>query len=72
MSYAEADGKYYIYPEVQNLGNGLIDYSKSPYKNPFEIALENNNYIIAPNENIAKEFSEKYKNLGQFPSFTKN
>jgi hypothetical protein len=69
LSYAEADGKYYVYPEVQMVNGKLIDYTNPKNKgvDAFRQALSSNNYIVAPNEQIAANFTKAYK---QYPAFT--
>lgn len=68
LSYAEADGKYYVYPEVQMVDGKLIDYTDPKNKgvDSFKQALQTNNYIVAPSEEIAANFTKAYK---QYPSF---
>lgn len=31
MSWVEKDGKYYVYPEVQEINGKLIDFTRTPY-----------------------------------------
>lgn len=72
MSYAEVDGKYIIYPEIQELKQGtLFDFTDPKYnlnwKDALKSALDRNDYIIAPSEDMAIEYTKNYKNY--YPSF---
>lgn len=75
MAYAEKDGKHYIFPMIQNINGKLVDFTNiqgsSIFGDAFDYALNTGNYIIAPNENIAKEFTQKYKNSDKFKGFKK-
>ena len=68
MSWGEKDGKIYIYPEVQMINGSLVDLSVDRQK-AFESALQNNNFIIAPNEEIADQFTRYYKESNLFKGF---
>ena len=70
MSWGEKDGKIYIYPEVQMINGSLVDLSEDRQK-AFESALQNNNFIIAPNEEIADQFTRHYKESNLFKGFRK-
>lgn len=65
MSYGEIDGKYIIYPEIQEVNGKLV------YNPDILSAYKSNNFIIAPSEEIAKNFSEHYKEADAFPGFRK-
>lgn len=70
MSWGEKDGKIYIYPEVQMINGKLMDLSNDKQK-AFESALQNNNFIIAPNKEIADQFTRYYKESNLFKGFRK-
>lgn len=70
MSWREKDSKIYIYPEVQMINGKLIDLSNNRQK-AFESALQNNNFIIAPNKEIADQFTRYYKESNLFKGFRK-
>lgn len=70
MGYMEADGKYYVYPSVQEIDGKLVDLSDND-ELAFKTALKNNNFIVAPSEEIAENFSKYYKQSKTFPGFQK-
>lgn len=70
MGYAEADGKYYVYPSIQEIDGKLVDLSDND-ELAFKTALKNNNFIVAPSEEIAENFSKYYKQSKTFPGFQK-
>lgn len=70
MSYGEVDGKIIVFPMIQEVDGQLVDMS-SDSKKALDSALKTNNYIVAPNEDIAKNFTEFYKESGSFPAFQK-
>lgn len=72
LGYVEADGKYYIYPEVQKQGNTLIDYTSSPDKfKGFEEALKNKN-VVPTNKSFAEFFTSNYKKSKYFKRYEEN
>lgn len=68
MAYTEDDGTYYIYPMVQMVDGKLVDYTNPKNKgvDAYMQARKNNNYIVAPNEAIASNFSKAYKQYEAF------
>ena len=62
LATAETDGKYYVYPEVQE-ENGELKW----FEDGFERALKNNDVIEFPSEEEALWFSENYKKY--YPQF---
>lgn len=62
LATGEADGKYYVYPEVQE-ENGELKW----FEDGFERALKNNDVIEFPSEEEALWFSENYKKY--YPQF---
>ncbi len=62
LATGEADGKYYVYPEVQE-ENGELKW----FEDGFKRALENNDVIEFPSEEEALWFSENYKKY--YPQF---
>lgn len=69
LAYGEVDGNIIIYPEVQSKKGKLKDFSRPPYHTfaALDEALSTNNYVVAPNENIASDFTTTYKQ--QYPGF---
>lgn len=58
MAWAEADGKYYVFPTVmRNDKGGLTDYGK----NAFDEALRRREFITFDDPEKAAQFSEQYK-----------
>lgn len=76
-NYYNGDDKrkpgWYIFPMIQKLDGTLVDLDEKPipYKDPFEMALMDNNYVVADSEELADEFSKKYKYSDAFPGFVK-
>lgn len=72
MSWGEDNGKYIIYPEVQMVDGKLVDFTRPPYDTfaGMDTAIATGNYITAPNEHIADDFTKNYKKYTEyFPSF---
>jgi hypothetical protein len=72
MSYAERDGKYYVYPNVQEIDGSLHDFTDPKYKHgkwdAFDSAYKRGDVIEMPDENSAAWFAENnYKRF--YPSF---
>lgn len=72
MSWAEADGKFYVYPEVQEIDGRLYDftdekkYGKNGWR-AFESALHSGDVVEVPSAADARWFTESYKNF--YPTF---
>ena len=58
MTYAEADGKYYVYPTIVDTPMGLIRMNPDE---AFDYNLGSGNYIKFDNEDQADWFSKNYK-----------
>lgn len=69
LGYGEIDNKIIIYPEVQKVNEKLIDYTRPPYSHNAGIinAYETGNYVTAPNEKLAENFTTTYKQ--KYPGF---
>ncbi len=68
MSWAQDDQSALIYPNVQEVDNRLIDYTKIPYREEAAIdSAYDNKDFIRMSEEEAKWFTENYKNY--FPTF---
>lgn len=72
MSYATVDDKVIIYPDVQEIEKGkLYDFTDKKYNKDWreglESALKRGDYIVAPSEEVAEEYTKTYKNY--YPSF---
>ena len=72
MSYATVDDKVIIYPVVQELEKGkLYDFSNrkhnKDWREGLDSALKRGDYIVAPSEEVAEEYTKTYKNY--YPSF---
>lgn len=65
LSYAERDGKYYVYPEVQptdyNNSNSPLQYYGRDWRVAFDRAYDNNDYLEFDTEEAARNYSENYK-----------
>lgn len=71
----DENGMHFIYPEVQEINNKLIDFTRPPYK-PFigqDIATERKDtvQIGKSNEDLkeAIDFTKNYKKLNIYPAF---
>ena len=62
LSYGESDGKYYVFPEVQE-DNGKLKW----FEDGLFRAMDNHDVIEFPSEEEAKWFSEHYKEY--YPEF---
>lgn len=74
LSYAEVDGKYIVYPLVQNIDGKLYDFSDPQYGmdngwQAFDSALYAGDYVELPSKANARWFTESYKN--HYPGFNK-
>ena len=72
MNYATVNDKVIVYPIVQELEKGkLYDFSNKKHNKDWrkglESALERGDYIVAPSEEVAEEYTKTYKNY--YPSF---
>jgi hypothetical protein len=68
MSWAQDDQSALIYPNVQEVDNRLVDYTKIPYREEAAIdSAYDNKDFIRMSEEEAKWFTENYKNY--FPTF---
>lgn len=69
LGYGEIDNKIIIYPEVQKINEKLIDYTRPPYSHNAGIinAYNTGNYVVAPNEELAENFTTTYKQ--KYPGF---
>jgi N12 class adenine-specific DNA methylase/predicted RNA methylase len=71
MGYAEKDGKYYVYPNVQidDERIQLKDYSEGGgnWRKAFDRALQEGNVIPFENERDARIFSKNYKEFWKEP-----
>lgn len=56
MSYGEADGRYFIYPNIQEIDGNLVRYQNS--QEAMQNALKNHNILWVNNEDEAKLFTE--------------
>ncbi|MEB3319817.1 MAG: hypothetical protein VKI63_02620 [Cyanobium sp.] len=63
MEWAEADGKYYVYPRVMYDGKKLHDYGSKA----FEIAMQSGNAIEFDSPDEAEFFSQQYKQAWEAP-----
>lgn len=65
MAYGNDNTGFFVYPEIQEIDNELVDFTKPPYKfnAGMESALDNENYVRMPDEETAKWFTENYKNI---------
>lgn len=67
MSYGEVDGKYVVYPEIQEVDGRLVRLEGDE---AIDKALSSGNYVIAPNEGVARDFTKNYKAYTEhFPAF---
>lgn len=61
MSYAEQDGKYYVYPSVQEIDGELHDFTDPRYKHgkwdAFKSAMDRGDYVEFPDEESAAWWS---------------
>lgn len=57
------DGSATVYPEVQNINGKLIDFTRPPYHSwaGYDSAIERQDTVRMPNEEMAKWFTENYK-----------
>ena len=60
MSWAEADGKYYVYPNIHFDGRKLTDYGP---KQGFDRAMETGEFIEFKSPQEADWFSQNYKKV---------
>lgn len=70
LSWGTNEDKVIVYPEVQKIKGKLVDFSRPPYHQfaGMDNALETGNYVEAPSENIANNFTKTYKqNYKGFP-----
>lgn len=70
LSWGTNEDKVIVYPEVQKINGKLIDFSRPPYHQfaGMDNALETGNYVEAPSEDIADNFTKTYKqNYKGFP-----
>lgn len=70
LSWGTNGDKVIVYPEVQKINGKLIDFSRPPYHQfaGMDNALETGNYVEAPSEDIADNFTKTYKqNYKGFP-----
>lgn len=67
LSYAERDGKYYVYPQVQptdyNNSNSPLQYYGRDWRVAFDRAYDNNDYLEFDTEEAARNYSENYKKV---------
>lgn len=65
LAYGEYENQYIVYPEVQYTNGKLIDFTRPPYHSfaGMDSAIENNNYIVMPDEKSAEWFTKNYKNI---------
>ena len=74
LGYAEVDGKYIVYPLVQNIDGKLYDFSDPQYGmdkgwQALDSALYAGDYVELPSKADARWFTESYKN--HYPGFNK-
>lgn len=70
LSWGTSEDKAIVYPEVQKINGKLIDFSRPPYHQfaGMDNALETGNYVEAPSEDVADNFTKTYKqNYKGFP-----
>lgn len=60
MSYAETNGKFIVYPEIQNINGELIDLS-TDRKKALKSAIDRGDFIEFDSEEEAKWFTKNYK-----------
>lgn len=64
MSWAEEDGRYYVYPNVQEINGKLHDFTDKKYKHgewdAFRSALSNGDYVEFDNEADARYLAEDH------------
>lgn len=65
LSYGKYEDQDIVYPEVQYINGKLIDFTRPPYRQfaGMESAVENNNYIVMPDEKSAEWFTKNYKDI---------
>ena len=56
MSYGEADGRYFVYPRIQEIDGNLVRYQND--QEAMQNALKNHNILWVNNEDEAKLFTE--------------
>lgn len=72
LGYAEADGKTYVYPQIQNVDNKLTYFPN--WKDAFKSALKNGNVIeMSPEEAelYTKNYKKYYKGFNTTTSYKK-
>ncbi len=72
LGYAEADGKTYVYPQIQNVDNNLTYFPN--WKDAFKSALKNGNVIeMSPEEAelYTKNYKKYYKGFNTTTSYKK-
>lgn len=70
LSWGTSEDKAIVYPEVQKINGKLVDFSRPPYHQfaGMDNALETGNYVEAPSEDVADNFTRTYKqNYKGFP-----
>lgn len=70
LSWGTNEDKVIVYPEVQKINGKLIDFSRPPYHQfaGMDNALKTGNYVEAPSEDVADNFTKTYKqNYKGFP-----
>lgn len=61
-----------VYPEVQKIGDKLVDFTRPPYHRfaGLDNAVETGNYAVAPSGDVADNFTKTYKQI--YPGFKEN
>lgn len=78
MGYGEVDGRTIVYPDIQRVNGKLVDYSRPPYSAfaGLEEAMNKGDYVVAPNERVADNFTKTYKQyypgFSEYDSFSKS
>lgn len=71
LSYAEDKGRYYVYPDVQEINGELHDFTDPKYNHgkwdSFDNAMRNGNVLEFPTEEAADNFTRTYKNSYVYP-----
>ena len=60
MAWSESEGKYYVFPTMEMIGEELIDLPSAGI-DPFEHAMQNKNFIEFSTAEEADWFSQNYK-----------
>lgn len=67
LNYAEDDGEYVVYPEIQ-MENGRLQYEKD-WRKAFDKAKRAGNVIRFKDQSDAEKFTKEYKNSKQWKNY---